>query len=516
MDASQVRRLLRQLREESRPICRGQGTVTDRASTALMQPLARIGETCSRVAPAGRVAVLFDAEEYFGALHAALLKAQRSILLLGWDFDPRTDLDPSRDGNEPGSEVGALLQHLVASRPQLRAHILIWDMVLPISMLHFGYPQRSREWFADRIEFELDARHPPGACHHQKIVVIDDAIAFCGGTDLASDRWDSVAHHDNDPRRRLPSGRSLPPRHDLMMMVDGPAAVALGDLARARWQRATGTQLASVQSRATSDVSQDLWPEGRAPDLTDVDVAIAVTQPAFDNIAEATENLRLHVESIAAARELIYLENQYIVAPEIGRALAARLAEADGPEIILVCGSQSPSYFDRLAIDGAQHALLSSLRTADRFGRLRACTPVTGGGTPIIVHSKASIIDDRLLRIGSTNLNNRSLGFDTECDLAIDASAQGTGGARVRQSIANVRDGLLAHHLDVNPAVFRDAVARGKSFVATIDALRPARLQPAHAISAPVESPIRSLIAEYHLGDPRSVEDAWRPWKRPG
>ncbi len=63
-------------------------------------------------------------------------------------------------------------------------------------------------------------------------------------------------------------------------------------------------------------------------------------------------------------------------------------------------------------------------------GRLGVFWPVADRGRPIYVHSKVMIIDDRLLRIGSSNLNNRSLGFDSECDVALEAAPAGTGARR--------------------------------------------------------------------------------------
>jgi phosphatidylserine/phosphatidylglycerophosphate/cardiolipin synthase-like enzyme len=496
-----------------------------------MRPIARPGETCWRTERAERATVLFDADEYFSAACAVLRKARHSILLLGWDFDPRTDLAPRADSAEAGLPLAALLEAITTERPDLHVRILIWDMVLPISILRFGYPQRSRMWFDGRIEFELDAAHPYGACHHQKVLVVDDSIAFCGGTDFATDRWDSVEHRDDDPRRRLPSGRPHPARHDLMMMVEGPAARALGDLARERWYRATGRRLmpspatspsASLStspptSRSTSTSSSptaELWPQHCATHFTDVDVAIARTQPEEPDTRAVAENLGLYLAALGSARKLIYLENQYVVAPEIERALSARLAEADGPEVVLMCGAQSPSYFDRLAIDDAQQSLIGTLRAADRFDRFRAYTPLTAGGEPIIVHSKAAVIDDRLLRIGSTNLNNRSLGLDTECDVAIDAAAAGGANASTCAAIEAVRARMLAHHLDVNPEELSAAMARHGSAIAAIESLQSARLRSADLARPPDDSPLRTLIAEYHLGDPQGVNDLWRPWRR--
>jgi phosphatidylserine/phosphatidylglycerophosphate/cardiolipin synthase-like enzyme len=204
------------------------------------------------------------------------------------------------------------------------------------------------------------------------------------------------------------------------------------------------------------------------------------------------------------------------VAPAIARALAARLSERDGPEIVLVCGAQSPSYFDRLAIDEAQRALIESLRAMDSRDRFRAFTPLTAEGEPIIVHSKAAVIDDRLLRVGSTNLNNRSLGLDTECDLAIDA-ATARPHDEARAAIARVRDRMLAHHLQVSTKDMADAMLAHGSAVRAIESFRSARLRSVdRGAGSADDSPLRTLIAEYHIGDPHGVDDLWRPWRRVG
>ena len=80
----------------------------------------------------------------------------------------------------------------------------------------------------------LDAAYPPGASHHHKIVVVDDCLAFCGGIDMTSNRWDTPAHLDDDPRRIGPTGQAYGAWHDTIMAVEGPAATAVGELARER------------------------------------------------------------------------------------------------------------------------------------------------------------------------------------------------------------------------------------------------------------------------------------------
>src|SRR3984885_10984931 len=200
--------------------------------------LLRAAETCWRLGPTGRVRALLDCQDYFATLLGAMRRARRSIHLLGWSFDPRTRLAP--DDPEP-SEIGRTLIELARANPSLDVRLLVWRSALPISATQSGFPHRARSWFRGTpVRFELDDKVPLGACHHQKAVIIDDALAFVGGADFADDRWDSIAHLDNDPRRGAAAGHGHGPRQGVMAMPDGPAAVALGALFRERWRNAVG------------------------------------------------------------------------------------------------------------------------------------------------------------------------------------------------------------------------------------------------------------------------------------
>lgn len=90
--------------------------------------------------------------------------------------------------------------------------------------------------------------------------------------------------------------------------------------------------------------------------------------------------------------------------------------------MVLISTEHSPSYFDQMTMDRTRLAFLDRLRKADRHNRMKMYCPVTAMGLPIIVHAKLTIIDDQLMRIGSANINNRSLGFDPECDLSLEAA----------------------------------------------------------------------------------------------
>ncbi len=468
---------------------------------AYSDSLLEVGNGCWRVETADRFAVLMENEAYFDALASAIGKAQRSIVILGWQFDPRTRLDPESRPGDRQAEIGHQLRLLVKTRPDLDIRLLIWKSPLLIAATQGFYPHRAMNWFRKRmVEFRLDQPGPIGACHHQKVVIIDDRVAFCGGGDIATDRWDSIEHLDHDPRRCQPTGVICSPRHETMCVMDGAAARALGDLARERWFRATW------ERTIPDTVAHDPWPDGIAPDMRDVRIGIARTEPKTGGRSEVRENETLHVEAIRRAKRLIYLENQYFTSPVIARALAERLDEPDGPEVVLVSTAGSPSWFDQMTMDTARAEVLYRLEAADRHNRFSAFAPRTVSNARIIVHAKVSIIDDQLLRIGSTNLNNRSMGLDTECDIAAEPADQPG-----RDAIRRFRHHSIGHFLGVSGEAFAEAEAGTGSTGQAILNFDTSRMEP---LGTYPPSWFERFVAEWQLGDPTSSSDTWRPWKR--
>ena len=465
----------------------------------------RLGETCWRIEPSERAALLIDNKSYFATLKEVLPLARRSVYILGWAFDPRTRLAPDgAEGPDDPDEVGRILIGLVRARPLLDVRVLVWKSPFGVMGHQDIRGHRAKRAFARTgVQFREADGLPFGACHHQKLVVIDDQLAFCGGGDIVANRWDSPAHRDIEPRRVLPNHAGHPARHEVTMMIEGAASQALGELFRERWSEAAGTQLSSP----TPEPAQSMWPSGVTSHLSKVQVGISRTQPRRGSLPAIDEIRRLTMRCIESARQTIYLENQYFTCRTVAAALAARLAERDGPEVILLLSGRAPSLLDHLTMDYARNPLIRSLRAADAFGRLRALSPRTAAGGPIVVHSKVMVIDDRIVRVGSANLNNRSGGFDTECDLVVESQAPKTS-----RAISRFRDRLLAHYLGVSPDAVSRACGEG-GLVAAVDALNVrGRLTPV-AMHAPLWW--EDVVAPRNLGDPSCVEEAWR-WRRRG
>jgi phospholipase D1/2 len=427
--------------------------------------LLRPGYNCWTIARAERVSLLVDAADYFKAFYQAALRARRSIVILGWDFNSQTRLhfDPV-DPSGPPALLGDFLNYLVRRRRGLHVHVLNWDYPMVFGADREFPPLYGFGWTPSRrVHLRYDDTHPITGSHHQKIIVIDDALAFIGGIDLTLRRWDSSAHAPDDPRRTA-YGKPYPPFHDLMVALDGDAARSLAALARERWRNATGRRLKPVGEE------QDPWPSALEPDLAGIEVGIARTVPPHGEAPAVREVERLYLDMIASARKTIYIENQYFTAPRIAAALEKRLTERDGPEVMLLLRLLSHGWLEEHTMHILRTRLIEGLRRSDRYGRFHVYYPHVPGlpdGCCLDMHSKLMIVDDRCLRIGSANLCNRSFGLDTEADVAIEAR----GRPRVATVIQDFRDRLLAEHLDVDIKRVKDAIDAAGSLHGAVAAL---------------------------------------------
>ncbi len=468
-------------------------------------PVLRPGKNCWLRARADRAAFLVDGKAYFDALAAAMAHARQRIVILAWDFDRRMRLQPD---THPDLEIQDFLVRLLDANPKLTIHLLLWRNSIwyagdtDLSLLIGG------DWLKHpRLQIGLDSDHPVGAAHHEKIVCIDDKLAFVGGMDLTQRRWDNAAHMPGEPARRDGDGMEYPPIHDIQMMLEGPIAGALCRLACERWRRAGLGELPPIERGGDS-----AWPEGIAADLVDRTLGVARTRPSHGGRKAVREAGRLTLDLIAQARRSIYIESQYFALPGVVDIIEPTLALPEGPEIVVVTTNKAEGWLENLVMARSRECLFARLRDADRWNRVRLCFPANRAAadqhpTPIGIHAKLLIVDDNLLRIGSSNLNHRSTGLDTECDIAVEAEDEET-----RDAIRRLRAGLLAEHLGVAPEAVQAMLAETGSLVATIDALSGgARTLAPFPTNCEVETAVPAPIAQ--LLDPPGPIDLGQVWK---
>ena len=460
------------------------------------------GRNCWRIERADRLALIVDAADYFVHLRQVLIAAKREVLLIGWDFDFEIDMLPGEtetNGLAPDGypkQLGDFLEAVVENSPELHIYMLKWNGAVIAAPGRFLPTMALRVFANERIHFALDGHHPFGACHHQKIVVADDSIAFCGGIDATEDRWDTSEHAPDDARRTRKDGSLYGPWHDATTALTGAAARALAELSRRRWHRATGDEIT-----APDDAPPPVWPDGLPVDLRDVDVGIARTEPPYDGAEIINEIELLYLDAIKAARERIYIESQYFATESVCAALEERLKEDDGPEVVVINPEAAKSELEDRAMHVLRGRMIRRLRAVDHAGRFRIYHPINAARVPIYVHAKILIVDDRLLRIGSSNLNERSMGFDTECDVAFEcdeAEARDTG-----QVIAGFRARLLAEHFGAASEVVEQLHRDGHSILDIIDELNSDIGRGLVSIEPEKEDWLDGMFADKRLLDPR-------------
>ncbi|MDQ3143791.1 MAG: phospholipase D-like domain-containing protein [Pseudomonadota bacterium] len=466
-----------------------------------LTPIIAMGHNCWRIARAEQASVIVDAADYYHHIRAAMEAAEKRIFIVGWDFDTRIALVPDENGE--GETLGHLFLRLAREKPERKIDILKWNFGALKQLFHpKALVWLYRWWRTKSIDFRLDSSHPPGCSHHQKIVVIDESLAACGGIDISTRRWDTSGHVDDDPHRKQPDGDPYPPWHDATMLLRGEVAGALADLGRERWKAATSEELEPLEA------CESVWPEGLPVMFEQVDVAIARTSAAYDSRAEVREVETLFLDMIAAAKRFIYFENQYFTSGKIAAAIAKRMDEPNPPEIVLVMPRTADGWLEQKAMDAARLKLVAAIGKADKTDRFRVYVPVTKGGTDIYVHAKVSIVDDRLLRVGSANLNNRSQRLDSECDAIIDAAlpANRDSGA----AMTALRHRLIAEHLDCSPEAFATAEREMGSMVDAIEALRGGG-KTLDLLEMEELGDVEEFIASNELLDPESPDAVLDP-----
>lgn len=281
-----------------------------------------------------------------------------------------------------------------------------------------------------RIRCERDPREHPFHCHHEKTIVIDDELAFVGGidmTDLGGDRFDVGEH---PARRRLGW-------HDVGTRLRGPA---VGDVAAhfaMRWREVSGEQLTVTAP-----------PEAGA---STVHVVRTVAEDMYDSLPHGDfAILESYLRALRSARELVYLENQFLWSPEIVDVLAGLLREppTDTFRVVVVLPRRANNGQDDTR--GQLGRLVAADDGNDRF--LAATVRSRSGDRTdaLYVHAKVGIVDDRWLTVGSANLNAHSLMNDTEMNVVTDDP----------QLARDTRERLWAEHLELDLDAVRERDSR--------------------------------------------------------
>lgn len=429
------------------------------------------GRNCWDVGEVIETGLLIDGCDYYRAFYEAAKSAERYILISGWQFDSSVKLlrgeDVQRD--EDSLQFLPFLNSLCDRNPDLEIYILAWSF----TYLYWLDREWFQEWYFnwttnERLRFCFDHDHAFGASHHQKFVVVDGVIAFLGGLDLCSSRWDERDHRPDNPLR-VNSRQNQNPYHtfhDVQSYHMGPLAEKLAQMFKMRWKKVCGGELNLPQ------VSPRRMKLRSAIPIAAKQVAISRTQARTNGDAkESSQEIRqLFLDGIEAAESLIYIENQYFSSAAIYKALVARMKASDRPqlEIVMVLAKEADAFLEQVSIGILQEKVIRSLKeiASETGHRLSVYYPASvgkeGEEAATYIHSKLLLIDDRFLSVGSANFNNRSMGLDTEINVSWHATANDRD---VVRSIRRARVSLLAEHTGVKNLTAIRRLSRIKGLV---------------------------------------------------
>lgn len=409
------------------------------------------GRNCSGIYHANTTGLIIDARDYYRLFYDTARKARRYILMTGWQFDTEVSLLRGEDTGRAAGEIKFIhfLEELCENNPELEIYILAWDFSVFFAM--------EREWFQDiifewstneRINFRFDSNHAFNATHHQKMVIIDDEIAFAGGIDICSSRWDDRDHLFDNQYRRNVDGSNYGSYHDIQSYHTGPIVKEMTDIFLDRWNHSEGTTL-SLPATEGYQLSIDIGP--LLPVATNL-AAISRTQakslqPPLNEIFEIRY---LFSDAILSAEKLIYIENQYFSSQAVYRALIDRMTavERSRIQIILILPDRLP-FTEELLLGLPQMRMLRSLQqvaeqNGHSIGIYSSVCMKNGERKLTFIHSKLLLVDDRFLTIGSANITNRSMGLDTELNVSWEAESEEQ--TELIGSIRAIRASLLAEH----------------------------------------------------------------------
>jgi phospholipase D1/2 len=429
------------------------------------------GSNCWQIGEVVKTGLLVDGRDYYRAFYQAAKDAERYILLSGWQFDSNVVLLRGKDAEAAGVDVPLLsfLNDLCEQKPGLHIYILAWDF----SMLYSIDREWFQEWYFnwttnERLKFCFDCCDSFDASHHQKFVVIDGIIAFVGGLDLCSGRWDERDHRVDNPHRVNADQTSYQPFHDVQSYHVGPVAQKLAELFETRWKCVGGEELDLPSPPAASRVEFE-----RAVPIAATRVAISRTHGCHtgDSQGCVQEIRRLFLDAIHAAEDLIYIENQYFSSKALYNALLERMKDTSRSrlEIVLIIAKDAEAALEQLSIGFVQTKLVRHLQqvAAEAGHSLGIYHPASvgpdGNDLATYIHSKLFLVDDRFLSVGSANMNNRSLGYDTELNVAWEIFSDDP-------SIRDVRVNLLAEHTGLELAACGE-LRRIKGLVKYLDHL---------------------------------------------
>lgn len=411
------------------------------------------GRNCWRVEKATYASMVVDCGNYYRDVHESIMKAKHSIFIVGWDIDSRIRLvrgDHKKNPDDPETLYDLIVKK-ASENPDLQVYMNQWNNTVMFSGDREFMPAlKWRKANLPNIHFRLDSVIPFHGSQHQKIILIDDETVYTGGMDIGTKRWDSRLHEPHHEHRYDPvKPKDLEPNghyisnHDIQIVLAGPPAQALAELARKRWKMTADYDPIPIRPYDAVGVPNS-WPDSDPPDFENIDVGIALTLPPLGKQPPVRQIEELYLDQIKRAEKFIYMENQYFAYDRIASAINQQLKDKPDLRVLLFSSRDPQGKIEEVSMWRKRirfRKIIERGGVGDRVAMTYCFSTDGEKNQPLHVHSKVMMVDDKFLHVGSANINGRSMMLDSECDVVLLGYDE-----KSCAKIADIRNDLIREH----------------------------------------------------------------------
>jgi phosphatidylserine/phosphatidylglycerophosphate/cardiolipin synthase-like enzyme len=379
-----------------------------------------------------------DGQETFRQMYEMIHQAKVCIYIANYDLDPA--LRFVRNSNWLSGHAGHEheahpLQDLLVEKAKegVEVKIIVWEPRLILRLLP-GADERGidgradevniineiaeRYGISDKLMVRVDSTAPTlTSAHHEKMVIVDNQIGFCGGLDLSRGKWDTSAHEYDNPLRDTGSE----PWHDVHAMVSGPV---VWDLIYHFHQRWTFSESKSGRQARKLKIKSNYVVRSKQGSVQ------AVALRTWDELDRHGGVQAWYATMFRKAKKSIYIENQFPFQNSFAtKLLQKRLEQERDLKVIIVCPMEPnlPGFIGSMIAKMSVNDLKNNLATLRQAGEGRVKTYSLIAQHPAIpvkrrqiyVHSKVMIVDDKWVTVGSANIDKNGFRDSSELNLGI-------------------------------------------------------------------------------------------------
>uniref|UniRef100_K3WNR5 phospholipase D n=1 Tax=Globisporangium ultimum (strain ATCC 200006 / CBS 805.95 / DAOM BR144) TaxID=431595 RepID=K3WNR5_GLOUD len=383
----------------------------------------------------GNTVQLFTAtNKFFSSVYndmESLNDSAWQVFVAGWSVD-NVPFRP-RKSNWQNTTFQELFGRIIERDIKVRA--LIWANMLEraqnvkIQAWMNGFRSKQQnERSSERAGLMLfDNRLPyHTSSHHQKSLVLShpnhSTIAYIGGIDMTNDRWDTRFHNHTKLRKMRKIARRYDGWVDSSVRIEGPASQDVAANFVARWNAKESPlqpdkEIVEFDNPVVSTegmhitIDEQESPSNPLYGTTSIQIVRTFSCKVGYEFAPRGEISLLdsRIKAIGRARNYIYIEDQYFInVPVLQTALLQQLALIEA----LVVVTQKPTLGTSAV--GYGKLLYENMKPLTTQFPEKVHLFTMKPALDLYIHTKAVVIDDVFLSIGSANWNQRSMTSDSE------------------------------------------------------------------------------------------------------